>query len=208
MDGTANLAAWEARPEIARCLARRGDLWVFGYGSLMWDPGFAFGEAQPALLRGYHRRFCVYSHTYRGTPERPGLVLGLDRGGSCRGIAFRVRAGDVAPALRYLWDREMGRNTYRLRELKVEIAAGTVAAHAFVVDRSNPHYTGPLSLEETARLILQGIGGRGSCRDYLEKTVAELRKLGHLDGSLHRLEERVRALAVETMPCGKAVFGL
>ena len=79
-----------AAPEIARCIARGCDVWVFAYGSLMWDPGFAHVEAQPALLRGYHRRFCVYSHRYRGTPERPGLVLGLDRGGACKGIAYRV----------------------------------------------------------------------------------------------------------------------
>src|SRR5690349_17047992 len=75
---------------VAACIARRTDIWLFGYGSLMWNPGFPYRAAEPALLKGYHRRFCVYSHRYRGTPEQPGLVLGLDRGGSCRGIAFRI----------------------------------------------------------------------------------------------------------------------
>src|ERR1700737_1091292 len=94
-------------PEVEACLARRCDIWIFGYGSLMWNPGFAHCAAEPALGRGWHRTFCAYSKSYRGTPERPGLVLGLDRGGSCRGMAFRVRAPDAATALAYLWEREM-----------------------------------------------------------------------------------------------------
>ena len=189
-------------PEIAECVARRCDLWIFGYGSLMWDPGFAHAEAQPALLRGYHRSFCVYSRRHRGTPERPGLVLGLDRGGACKGIAFRVLAADVAAALHYLWDREMVRGTYRLKEVPVEIVGRRVSARVFVVDRVHPSYAGRLSTDEAARLILQGIGGSGSCRQYLENTVRELRKLGLVDGPIHRLEERVRELAPHHLPCG------
>jgi glutathione-specific gamma-glutamylcyclotransferase len=196
-------ATGQAAAEIAACLARHAEIWIFGYGSLMWDPGFAYGEAQPALLRGYHRRFCVYSRHYRGTPERPGLVLGLDRGGACRGVAFRVPAADVAPALHYLWEREMSAYTYRLKELPVRLDRGSIAAYAFVVDRGNPNYTGQLSLDDTARLILQGVGGRGSCRQYLEKTVEELRKLGLVDGVLHQLEAKVRDLAAREAPCGQ-----
>lgn len=188
-------------PEVARCIARACDLWIFGYGSLMWDPGFAFVEAVPALLRGYHRRFCVYSHRYRGTPESPGLVLGLDRGGACKGIAYRVPCADVAPALHYLWEREMANRTYHLRELAVTTPRGAVPAHAFVVDRAHKNYTGRLSLDATARLILQGIGARGPCRQYLENTVAELKKLGFVDGPLHRLEKKVRELAAQESPC-------
>jgi glutathione-specific gamma-glutamylcyclotransferase len=190
-------------PEIAHCIARACDVWIFGYGSLMWDPGFAYVEAQPALLRGYHRRFCVYSHTYRGTPERPGLVLGLDRGGACKGIAYRVPRIDVAPALHYLWEREMMNRTYHLRALTVTTQAGAVEAQAFVVDRTHPSYAGRLPLEETARLILQGIGARGPCRQYLENTVAELKKLGLVDGPLHRLEEKVKELAAVELPCAR-----
>jgi glutathione-specific gamma-glutamylcyclotransferase len=188
-------------PEIAQCIARGGDVWIFGYGSLMWNPGFAYAEAQAGLLRGYHRAFCVYSSRYRGTPERPGLVLGLDRGGACKGIVFRVPAIDVAPALHYLWEREMGNRTYHLREVAVQVPASVVMARAFVVDRRHKNYAGRLSLEETARLILQGIGARGPCRQYLENTVGELRKLGQVDGPLHRLEEMVKELAERGSAC-------
>lgn len=189
-------------PEIAECMAQRRDLWIFAYGSLMWDPGFAFVEAQPALLRGYHRSFCVYSQRHRGTPERPGLVLGLDRGGACKGVAYRVPAADVAAALHYLWDREMARGTYRLKEVLVDIPVGKIKARAFAVDRKQVGYAGRLSPEATARLILQGIGGRGSCRQYLENTVCELRKLGLVDGPLHRLELIVKDMAARETPCG------
>jgi cation transport protein ChaC len=188
-------------PEIAQCLALRSDVWMFGYGSLMWDPGFAFCEAVPALLRGYRRSFCVYSQQYRGTPERPGLVLGLDRGGACKGIAFRVPAVDVEAALHYLWDREMSDRTYQMKEFTVETPAGRVPAHAFVVDRAHPNYAGRLSLDATARLILQGIGHRGPCRQYLENTVRQLEQLGVIDGPLHRLDAKVKALAAQEEPC-------
>jgi glutathione-specific gamma-glutamylcyclotransferase len=188
-------------PEIAECVARRCDVWIFGYGSLMWDPGFAFVEARPALVRGYHRSFCVYSHRYRGTPERPGLVLGLDRGGACKGIAYRVPAVDVAPALHYLWEREMANRTYHLKEVPLATPAGAVTARAFVVDRTHKNYAGRLPPEQTARIILQGIGARGPCRQYLENTVRELKKLGLVDGPLHRLEAMVRELAARELPC-------
>lgn len=184
-----------AAREIAACLAAGEELWIFGYGSLMWDPGFAFAEARPALLRGYHRRFCVYSHRDRGTPERPGLVLGLDRGGACKGIAYCVPRTGAAQALHYLWQREMTNRTYQLRAVALATSVGAVTARTFVVDRQHRNYAGRLSLDETARLILQGIGDRGPCRQYLENTVAELENLGHVDGPLHRLEARVRALA-------------
>jgi glutathione-specific gamma-glutamylcyclotransferase len=188
-------------PEVAQCIARGCDVWIFAYGSLMWDPGFAHAEMRPALLRGYHRRFCVYSHRHRGTPERPGLVLGLDRGGACKGVAYRVTRAEVPAALHYLWEREMTNRTYQLREVPLETPQGSVTAQAFIVDRTRCNYTGPLSLDETARLILQGIGARGPCRQYLENTVAELKKLGMVDGPLHRLEEKVRELAALASPC-------
>jgi cation transport protein ChaC len=191
-------------PEIADCLRLNSDVWIFGYGSLMWNPGFAYCEAAPALLRGYHRRFCVYSHSYRGTPERPGLVLGLDRGGACRGIAFRVPAVDVEAALSYLWEREMRDRSYRMVALPVATPAGVVEARAFVVDPAHPHYAGRLPLEETARLILQGVGGRGPCRQYLDNTVHQLEALGVIDGPLHRLAAKVRELAEGLSPCGGA----
>lgn len=202
MEQTAETGVRPQAPEIAECVARGCDVWIFGYGSLMWNPGFPHVEARPALLRGYHRSFCVYSYRYRGTPEKPGLVLGLDRGGACKAIAFRVPKADVEAALHYLWEREMGNRTYIMRELPVLTPAGPVPARAFVVDRNHKNYAGRLSLEETARLILQGIGARGACRQYLENTVCELRKLGQVDGPLHRLEEKVKELAARELPCG------
>jgi cation transport protein ChaC len=193
-------------PEVADCVARGCDVWIFGYGSLMWDPGFAFVEARPALLRGYHRSFCVYSHRYRGTAERPGLVLGLDRGGACKGIAYRVPAADVGAALHYLWEREMANRTYHLKEVPLATPAGAVMARAFAVDRTHKNYAGRLPLEETARLILQGIGARGPCRQYLENTVRELKKLGLVDRPLHRLEAVVQDMAARVMPCASSAI--
>jgi cation transport protein ChaC len=180
------------------------DLWVFGYGSLMWRPGFAHAERAFARLIGLHRSLCVYSFVHRGTPEKPGLVLGLDRGGACRGVAFRVPAVDVEAALAYLWEREMSDRSYRMKELAVETPSGTVMARAFVVDPVAPNYAGRLSLEETARLILQGVGRRGPCRQYLENTVRQLEALGVVDGPLHRLEAKVREFALGLSPCGAA----
>ena len=169
-----------------------GDLWLFAYGSLMWDPGFPYCAAKPALLYGHHRRFCVYSHGHRGTPDRPGLVLGLDRGGACKGIAYRIPAVDVPGALAYLWAREMQSRVYRMKALRVRLKGGRIVkAHAFVVDRTHPAYAGDLSLAETARFIRQGVGRRGSAHQYLENAVQELTRLGMIDGPLHRLQRYV-----------------
>lgn len=188
-------------PEVQAFLARKSDIWIFGYGSLMWNPGFPHCATEPALLRGWHRSFCVYSHRYRGTPDRPGLVLGLDRGGACRGMAFRVRSSEVGAAMHYLWEREMVGGVYDLRELRVRLGSGEVKAHAFTVRRSHQGYAGRLSTDETARLILQGLGGRGPCREYLENTVRQLECLGLVDGPLHKLEQRVKELAALEPPC-------
>ena len=173
-------AAWQELAH-ARGVQPDGAFWVFGYGSLMWDPGFPHIESRTALLRGYHRAFCVYSLRYRGTPEAPGLVLGLDRGGSCRGIAYRVAAEDRDDVLAYLWEREMFTRTYQPKHLAVEVegcAALTVHALTFVVDRAHEQYAGKLPPDEVARLIAAGEGTRGRCRDYLMNTVRHLRALG------------------------------
>jgi cation transport protein ChaC len=171
--GTADTATPGAMP----CLA--GAFWVFAYGSLMWDPGFPYGDCRKARLNGYHRRFCVYSIRYRGTPESPGLVLGLDRGGCCTGVAYRVAAADSEAVRAYLWEREMFTHTYQPRLVPVRLEDGArVRALTFVVDRSMPQYTGRLPLAEVARLIAQGHGSRGPCRDYLLNTVRHLNDLG------------------------------
>jgi len=163
------------------------DFWVFGYGSLMWHPGFPHVEVRPGLLHGFHRRFCVYSHRYRGTPERPGLVLGLDRGGCCRGLVYRVPAGEGEEVMDYLYEREMVTGVYIPQWRSVETAGGAVLAAAFVVDRSHGQYTGRLSLEETATLIDQGHGQRGSGHEYLSNTVHHLEALGLGAGALKQL---------------------
>ena len=193
-DGDRIAALEGIEPELAMRLAWASDVWIFAYGSLMWDPGFAFCEAAPAMVRGYHRRFCVYSHGYRGTPNRPGLVLGLDRGGACKGIAYRVPAVDLPAAMSYLWDREMKSGVYRLKEFSVAIPGGEASAVAFVVARSHPRYAPGLTELQTARLIRQGIGQRGSSLQYLENTTRELERLGVVDGALLRLERRVKSM--------------
>ena len=168
-------------------IARGRGFWVFGYGSLMWRPGFDYLEARPALLHGYHRAFCVETTHYRGTPEKPGVVLGLDRGGACRGRVFRIAATHAQKAARYLHERELVTPIYEPRWLRVQTPQGPVRAVAYVVDRKNREYMGKLSTARVVSLIRQARGVSGSNRDYLINTVRHLDKLGVPDGPLHRL---------------------
>lgn len=169
------------------------DLWVFGYGSLMWNPGFPYVERVAGVVKGYHRRFCVASHRYRGTPERPGLVLGLDRGGTCRGVAFRVAASHTVATLDYLWDREMISRVYRPKMLRVRLAGGRMAdACAFTVDRGHGQYCGCLERDDIADRIVASVGERGPNLDYLVNTVAHLEDMGIHDRGLRALLEAVR----------------
>lgn len=171
----------------------RGDLWLFTYGSLMWDPGFRFAEGLPALLRGYHRSFCIYSSRYRGTVAKPGLVLGLDRGGACRGIAYRIAANDVPQALETLWLREMRRRVYVPRLLPVATGARRRVALTFLANRGHAGYAGRLALEDCAAIISDCCGERGPNVDYLVNTLRHLDALGVHDHHLHRLLAAVRA---------------
>jgi len=164
-----------------------GDIWIFGYGSLMWRPNFPHLEAQPALLRGYHRALCIYSTRYRGTWHEPGLVLGLDRGGSCRGRAMRVADAEADEVLEYLYEREMVSHVYKPKWLPVEIGAARVMAYAFVADRGNQKYLPHLADADAVTLILQGCGTGGTCLEYLRTTVEHLDDLGIAEGRLHRL---------------------
>jgi cation transport protein ChaC len=166
------------------------DLWVFGYGSLMWRPGFEFVEQVPARLIGEHRALCVYSFDHRGTPEKPGLVLGLDRGGACRGIAFRVPAKRRNDAVDYLRGREQTTNVYRevMRSVWLENEPRQrVAALAYVVDRGHVQYAGRLSLAEQLRYVRQGHGRSGNNRDYVLSTVKSIEAQGFRDPQLHQL---------------------
>lgn len=169
-----------------------GDLWVFGYGSLMWRPGFPFAEMQPALLRGWHRDLCIRSIRYRGTPEAPGLVMGLQRGGSCRGRAYRIAAADRLAAVDYLDSRELATRAYRTRFLTVDLADGRrVRAYGYVADPAHAQYAGCLDRADKVALILQGCGAEGPCRDYLANTVAHLDALGIRDGLMHTFLDAV-----------------
>jgi cation transport protein ChaC len=178
--------------EIAALRDGGQPVWIFAYGSLLWDAELRDAATEPALLYGYHRRFCLYSYDYRGTAANPGLTLGLDRGGSCRGAALRLPIG----ALDRIWQREMsGRVVYAARLLRVQIANGARQTLAFTALRSCPDYAGRLPLDEAARMIVRAAGRRGSCRDYFENTLRHLEQLGLADRPLRRLAERVRALA-------------
>jgi glutathione-specific gamma-glutamylcyclotransferase len=169
-------------------MAELSDLWVFGYGSLMWRPGFPFLERRHAHLHGYHRALCVFSHVHRGTPEKPGLVLGLDRGGRCHGVAFRVAAQEAAETVRYLREREQVTAVYLERRLPVRLAdGGKVAALAYVVDRRHPQYAGRLPEEELLRLVRQGVGVSGANPDYVRSTHWHLLEMGVTDPVLAHL---------------------
>jgi glutathione-specific gamma-glutamylcyclotransferase len=171
----------------------RTDLWVFGYGSLMWRPGFPHVERRHARLNGYHRSLCVYSHVHRGTPERPGLVLGLDRGGSCHGVAFRVPAAEAAATLHYLREREQVTAVYRERRLAVHLEGRRVViAVTYVVDRHHPQYAGRLPDPDLLRHVRQGAGVSGLNPDYVRSTHEHLLQMGVTDPILKRLAEALK----------------
>jgi cation transport protein ChaC len=175
------------------------NIWVFAYGSLMWRPDFDFVESEPALLRGYHRAFCIYSHIYRGTPDNPGLVLGLDAGGSCSGRAFRLSAATAPVILAAIEAREMIYQVYRGRRLPVTLmkrdGKPQILAQTYVADRAVPQYTGKLTRARMIELIRQGEGMAGSARDYLANTVHHLNQLGLPDSGLQALLQDVNAEA-------------
>jgi cation transport protein ChaC len=177
-------------------LAPRGDLWVFGYGSLMWLPGFRSSQKSAGQAHGYHRSLCVYSHRYRGTERRPGLVMGLCRGGSCWGMVYRVSTARAGRVLAYLWHREMRNRVYQPRFLRVRVRGGhEVRALAFVADTEHRQFVGDLDVEHTARLVAQGRGERGRNVDYLSYTLAHMHELGVRDPHLDRV--LLRALALQ-----------
>ncbi|HLL28225.1 MAG TPA: gamma-glutamylcyclotransferase [Xanthobacteraceae bacterium] len=169
-------------------------LWIFGYGSLMWRTGFEYLERRPARLLGLHRALCVYSHFHRGTAEKPGLVLGLDRGGSCRGIAFRVEAGKREATIAYLREREQITSVY-LETMRpiilLDEPESDIRALCYVVDRSHAQYAGALSRERQLALVRQGHGRSGAGRDYVLATVKELEALGIRDATLEWLAARL-----------------
>jgi len=174
-----------------------GDLWVFGYGSLIWRPGFAFVERVEARLVGAHRALCVYSFVHRGTPERPGLVLGLDQGGACRGMAYRVPARQRAETVAYLRAREQATMVYRESVRSVWLRGDPerrISALCYVVDRGHAQYAGRLSLDQQLHHVRQGHGRSGANRDYVIATVAALEEMGIRETELHLLAERLKGI--------------
>jgi len=170
----------------------QGDLWVFGYGSLIWRPGFAFEERQIAEVDGYHRALCIYSHVHRGTQDCPGLVLGLDYGGSCRGVAFRVAAAERDATIAYLREREQVTFVYRETILRARLADNRkVAALAYVADRAHAQYASRLAREDILRHVRQGVGQSGPNPDYVRSTYEHLAALGIEDEALAWIVERL-----------------
>lgn len=172
-------------------------LWVFGYGSLLWNPGFPFSRKTRATLKGWHRSFCMWSIHHRGTPENPGLVLALDRlqGAQCRGIAFAVEDGAQDETLAYLRARELVSSAYLEIAEAIELEDGCqVKAVTYAIDPNHVQYTGDLELEKQAHVIANATGGRGPNCDYLWNTVAHLNEIGVHDADLVWLGQRVRQL--------------
>jgi cation transport protein ChaC len=174
--------------------ASGADLWVFGYGSLMWRPGFAYSYRCKAILRGWRRSLCVYSHVYRGSPERPGLVLGLDRGGACQGAAFQVDAALREATIRYLREREQVTAVYLERVAPVTLESGErVLALTYVADRLHQQYAGRLDRDAMLEYVRAGRGQSGDNAEYILETCDHLRAIGVRDRDLEWLSAQLRA---------------
>ena len=186
----------ERQQSLAATLAAQpvpGDIWLFGYGSLIWNPAFHYTDRQPALIRGWHRQFCLSTPIGRGTPEFPGLVLGLDRGGACRGVAFRIAQAEVRTELELVWRREMVTGSYVPRWVRLHgptIPDGSFAI-AFTINRKARNYVRPGSDAETANVIAKAVGTLGSSRDYLLDTIQGLEGFGITDQHLNRIAQLV-----------------
>ena len=169
-----------------------GDFWVFGYGSLIWSPGFEFVEQQRGKLYGFHRSLCIHSWHYRGTVEVPGLVLGLDHGGCCSGIARRVLAENRENVIAYLRERELVSNVYREVWVNIALQDGRkVKAVTYVAARDHEQYAAPMSLDETAKIVDRAKGRTGTNKDYVESTVRSLKSLGIRDMKLEAICKKI-----------------
>lgn len=172
------------------------EFWVFGYGSLMWNPGFPFEERRIARVHGYHRSLCIFSWVHRGTEEAPGLVLGLDRGGSCKGAAFSIRREDRKDVLDYLRARELVTNVYleRVVPLTFQDDGRRINAVAYVVDRTHRQYAAGVGIDEAARIVAMAEGQSGRNVDYVLNTVSHLRELGIRDHRVEAVAARLKAV--------------
>lgn len=180
-----------SRREVFRHRRGRGDMWLFGYGSLIWNPLVHFVDRRVARVHGYHRRFCHWSTIGRGSPDRPGLVLSLDFGGSCTGVAFRIANAAIENEMCLLWRREMVIGSYCPRWVRARIGSRTVEALAFVANHAHPNYSGPLAEERLVETLAHAAGRWGSSLDYLRQTVEGLAGSGIDDHHLRRLLARI-----------------
>ena len=177
-----------------------GGVWLFGYGSLIWNPAFHFTDRLTGTVFGHHRRFCLWTHLGRGCPDRPGLVLGLERGGSCRGVAFHIAPDAVQEELTIVWRREMLSGAYVPRWVGVHTALGTLRAITFVINHAHERYARFLPDDRIAEVIAAAEGFLGPCADYLINTVDHLAQLGIHDRPLERLRTQVMALREDVSP--------
>jgi cation transport protein ChaC len=173
------------------------DVWLFGYGSLIWNPIIHFEERRVARVHGFHRRFCLWSHVNRGSMQKPGLVLGLDAGGSCHGVAYRIAARHAAEELRLIWRREMVLGSYIPRWVPMDAGGTAMRAIAFIVNRRHPSYAGKLPLETVIRTLVSARGYLGTPAEYLLETVKGLVEHGVRDSYLMELRKRVLAIHPE-----------
>jgi len=184
----------ERRASLDKALGqwdRRDDVWVFGYGSLVWRPDFGFEEQRIARLNGYHRALCLWSRVNRGTPEQPGLVFGLDVGGSCRGMAFRIPAGEAPATLAALWEREMPSGAYIPKWLNCRTGPGDVRALVFTMNRNTEAYVRGLPNDQLLEIVQNAHGRYGPCVEYVLETARSLTLAGIRD---RKLEAIVRLL--------------
>lgn len=185
-------ASW--RHMLATNPHKDGSVWIFAYGSLIWNPAFHLVDRVDVRLYGYHRSFCLRTYIGRGSPDQPGLVLGLEPKGSCRGQALKVNPEHLEEELSVIWSREMVTGAYNPRWVDLKTATGSIKAVAFVMDPLYPHYAGHLTFEEVCHDLALGSGALGCASDYLYETVAAMDKIGIVDQMLHRCEKRVREI--------------
>ena len=195
-DGAVDIASedelYASRRQLVPDDADCSDIWIFGYGSLIFNPVIDYVEQSPARIYGNHRRFCLWTRLGRGSPDCPGLVLALDRGGSCTGVGFRLNPETAISELDLLWRREMITMAYRARWLTLHTPRGHKPAIGFVARPERPNYAAPMSIEDEAGVIAAASGFIGPCRDYLFDTVAALRENGISDPHLENLTQHVK----------------
>ncbi len=189
-----------SRAKVMDEIAADAPVWVFGYGSLMWNPAFHVADTLPATIQGFHRSFCLNLVFGRGSPEKPGLMLGLDQGGTCVGFAHMIDPHHVESELEILWMREMIGTTYHPTWVEGETERGAMRMLTFVANRESKRYLGPQEFEAAAQRIATSEGILGNNRSYLYNTIKHLDELKIKDGELHELEARVREIAGDARP--------